>query len=112
MGSDESLEHKKEQMRRYMKADRKLEAERDRSRRRGYGCIGGLLRLILLGGASAGVAYLVWLWHPWETQIDTWSAVDRPGVCTPGVDGTHTEEHLAVFGVRVMKTGQSTICAE
>lgn len=111
--TEESLEDKKERMRRYMKADRKLEDLEDKRARRGrVGCIGGLIRLLLVVGVIAGIIWAIWLWHPWETQIEVVSAADRPGTCSPGVDGTHTEEHLAIFGVRVWKTGESTICKE
>ena len=114
---DESIAEKKERMRRYMEADRKLEAERDkRHRRRNRGCLMGtvvsLFKLAVVAAVVGGIGYAIWLWHPWDTEIVTTDASDHPGVCSPGVEGTHTEEYLRIFGVRVMKSGESTICAE
>lgn len=113
----ESIEQKKERMQRYMDADRKLEAEKDkRARRRSRGCLTNLVfvsaKVALVVGLIAGVGYLIWLWHPWDTEIVTTPASERPGTCSEGVEGVYTAEHLRIFGVRVMKSGQSTICME
>lgn len=105
-------ERKKEQMRRYIEADRKLERQKEKRRRGGRSLLGLALRLTLLLVVAVGAGYLVWLWHPWSTEIDSYDASERPGACSPGVEGTVTEEHFALLGVRLFQTGGSTICSE
>ncbi len=109
---DEAMEEKKEQLRRYMEADRKLEAEREKRRRGRAGCIGTIVRITAVLALFAGVGYLVWWWHPWGVEIDTYDAAERPGACSPGVSGTVTEEHFTLLGVRVYSQGGATICQE
>lgn len=113
MANDESLEEKKEQMRRYIQADRKLEKLKDRrARSRSRGCIGSILRLALIGALAGAAVYLVWLWHPWDKEFVTQDAREHPGICSPGVEGTRTVEYFTLFGKRVTETGESTICSE
>jgi hypothetical protein len=110
----ESLEEKKEQMRRYMAADREMDSWKN-SRRRGGGGFGGLgclMRTFLILAAVAGVGALIWAWHPWRTEAVVLDAREHPGICSPGVEGQKTIEYLTIFGVRVTKTGESTVCLE
>ena len=103
-------------MRQFIAADRKLDKELDKRRSRrgrgGGGCIGGLIRVLLVIGAIWGVGYLIWWWHPWGTSADTIPASEVPGACSEGTTGYVTRDYFTLFGQRVYETGQSTICTE
>lgn len=100
-------------MRQYIAADRKLEAEKERrqQRRRG-GCFASLFKAMLFMGGMGLLAWLVWWWHPWSTEIVVTDATDVVGVCSPGVQGTRTTEYFTLLGVRLYQSGSSTICVE
>jgi len=111
--SEESIEQKKERMRQFMAADRKLEKEKAKRGRRGRGgCLMGMFRLLLFLAVLGGVGYLIWLWHPWSTEIVETRSTDKNGICSPGVEGVRTVEYFTVLGVRIQQSGQSTICLE
>lgn len=110
---EESVEQKKERMRQFMAADRKLEKEKDkRERRRRGGCLFGLLRMTAYLAVLAGIAYLIWLWHPWSTEIVETKATEQNAICGAGVEGVQTVEYFTVLGIRMYESGQSTICFE
>lgn len=111
---EESIEEKKERMRAYMDADREIDSWKNSRRRggKGFGGLGCLMRTFLILALVAGVGALIWAWHPWKTEVVMMDAREHPGICSPGVRGTRTVEYFTLFGVRLGKSGESTMCVE
>lgn len=68
--------------------------------------------LVLIGAVLVALVSLFALWHPWKTERVVFDAAQNPGICSPGVEGSRTVEYLSLFGRRLRKTGETTVCHE